>query len=109
MNSQEAVKSLRSRTPLHCLNSFICSDHFEFESLACPLLSKKRAGGVMKTRDYLSLIIRNSLRNRRRSLLTISSLAVSLSLLGLLMAMYRALFFGGEQSPAQALRMVTHN
>ena len=23
--------------------------------------------------------------------------------------MYRALFFGGEQSPAQALRMVTHN
>jgi putative ABC transport system permease protein len=63
----------------------------------------------MKTRDYLSLIIRNSLRNRRRSLLTISSLAVSLSLLGLLMAMYRALFFGGEQSPAQALRMVTHN
>src|SRR5262249_14053708 len=63
----------------------------------------------MKATDYLSLITRNCFRNRRRSLLTISSLAVSLCLLGLLMAMYRALFFEGEQSPAQALRLVTHN
>src|SRR5262249_43459563 len=63
----------------------------------------------MKATDYLSLITRNCFRNRRRSLLTISSLAVSLCLLGLLMAMYRALFFGGETTPAQALRLVTHN
>jgi len=63
----------------------------------------------MKVTDYLSLMTRNSFRNRRRSLLTVSSLAVSLCLLGLLMAMYRALFFGGETTPAQALRLVTHN
>jgi putative ABC transport system permease protein len=63
----------------------------------------------MRISDYLPMIIRNSFRNRRRSLLTISSLAVSLCLLGLLMAMYRALFYGGETSPAQALRLVTHN
>ena len=63
----------------------------------------------MKTVDYLPMITRNSFRNRRRSLLTISSLAVSLCLLGLLMAMSRALFFESEQSPAQALRLITHN
>jgi putative ABC transport system permease protein len=63
----------------------------------------------MKTTDYLSLITKNSFRNRRRSLLTISSLALSLCLLGLLMAMYRVLFFGGETTPAQALRLITHN
>ena len=63
----------------------------------------------MRISDYLPMIVRNSFRNRRRSLLTISSLAVSLCLLGLLMAMYRALFYGGETSPAQALRLVTHN
>lgn len=63
----------------------------------------------MKTTDYWPLIIKNSFRNRRRSLLTITSLAVSLCLLGVLMAMYRALFYGGETSPSQALRLVTHN
>lgn len=54
---------------------------------------------------YLSLIIKNSLRNRRRSILTVGSIAVSLCLLGVLLAMYRALFFG-EPTPAQALRLV---
>lgn len=63
----------------------------------------------MKTTDYLPLIFRNSFRNRRRSMLTISSLAVSLCLLGVLMAMYRVLFYGGEPSSSQALRLVTHN
>src|SRR5881628_563475 len=58
---------------------------------------------------HLSLILRNSLRNRRRSILTISSMAVSLCLLGVLMAMYRALFYGGDTSPAQALRLMTHH
>ena len=64
---------------------------------------------MMRIANFLPLITRNSFRNRRRSLLTIASLAVSLCLLGLLMAMYRALFFGGEQTPAQAVRLVTHN
>jgi putative ABC transport system permease protein len=54
---------------------------------------------------YLSLMVKNSLRNRRRSILTIGSIAVSLCILGVLMAMYRALFFG-EATPAQALRLV---
>lgn len=63
----------------------------------------------MKATDYLSLMTRNSFRNRRRSLLTVSSLALSLCLLGVLMAMYRALFYGGETSPAQAMRLVVHN
>jgi putative ABC transport system permease protein len=64
---------------------------------------------TMRIKNFLPMIARNSFRNRRRSLLTISSLAVSLCLLGLLMAMYRALFFGGEVTPAQALRIVTRH
>lgn len=63
----------------------------------------------MKIKNFLPMIARNSFRNRRRSLLTIGSLAISLCLLGLLMAMYRALFFGGEVTPAQALRIVTRH
>jgi putative ABC transport system permease protein len=54
---------------------------------------------------YVSLILKNSLRNRRRSILTIGSIAVSLCILGVLMAMYRAMFYG-EPTPAQALRLV---
>ncbi len=57
---------------------------------------------------HLSLIFRNSLRNRRRSLLTIISIAVSLCLLGLLVALYRAFFFS-EATPDQALRLVTRH
>lgn len=57
---------------------------------------------------HLSLIFRNSLRNRRRSLLTIVSIAVSLCLLGLLVAIYRAFFFA-EATPDQALRLVTRH
>lgn len=64
---------------------------------------------VITMLKYLSLIIKNSLRNRRRSLLTLTSIAVSLCLLGVLLALYRALFFGGEQTPSQALRLVTHH
>ena len=57
---------------------------------------------------YLSLIVKNSLRNRRRSILTICSIAVSLCILGVLMAMYHAMFFG-EATKAQALRLVCRN
>ena len=57
---------------------------------------------------YLPLILKNSLRNRRRSMLTIVSVAASLCLLGVLFAMYRA-FFLAEATPAQALRLVTHH
>src|SRR5271166_2169080 len=54
---------------------------------------------------YFTLILKNSLRNRRRSVLTIGSIAISLCILGVLMAMYQALFLA-EATPAQALRLV---
>lgn len=54
------------------------------------------------------LILKNSWRNRRRTTLTVLSIAASLCLLGVLMAMYRA-FYYSEPSPAQALRLVTRN
>jgi putative ABC transport system permease protein len=53
--------------------------------------------------------MKNGLRNRRRSALTIASVAASLCLLGVLAAIYRALFFGGASTPAQALRLITHH
>ncbi|MGH9613488.1 MAG: ABC transporter permease, partial [Bryobacteraceae bacterium] len=58
---------------------------------------------------YFSLILKSALRNRRRSALTIASIAISFCLLGVLTAMYRALFYGGDAPPAQALRLVTHH
>jgi putative ABC transport system permease protein len=57
---------------------------------------------------HLPLILKNGLRNRRRSILTICSAAVSLCLLAVLMAIYQAFFFG-EPTPLQALRVVTRN
>jgi putative ABC transport system permease protein len=57
---------------------------------------------------YLPLIWKNSIRNRRRSILTICSLGASLCLLGLLFAVYRALFLA-QPTPTQALRLVTHH
>lgn len=58
---------------------------------------------------YLPLILKNALRNRRRTLLTISSLAVSLCLLGVMMALYYALFIGGQPAKAQARRVVVRH
>src|SRR5579884_2351678 len=58
---------------------------------------------------YLSFIFKSSVRNRRRSLLTVASIAVSLCLLGVLMAMYTVLFLSNEATPAQALRLVVHH
>lgn len=57
---------------------------------------------------YISLAFKNTLRNRRRSFLTVSSIAVSLCLLGVLIAIYHALFMN-QQSPGQALRLVVRN
>lgn len=58
---------------------------------------------------FASLIIANSFRNRRRSALTVASIAVSLCLLTVLGAMYRSLFLHPDASPSQALRLVTHH
>ncbi len=57
---------------------------------------------------HFSLIFKNSLRNRRRSLLTIVSIGASLCLLGLLLALYHSFFFT-EATPDQALRLITRN
>jgi putative ABC transport system permease protein len=57
---------------------------------------------------YLSLIVKNTLRNRRRSILTIASVAISLCILGVLIAMYQAMFLG-DPTPAQALRLITRH
>jgi putative ABC transport system permease protein len=59
--------------------------------------------------QHFPFIARNALRNRRRSILTVTSVAVSLCLLGVLLAMYHALFYPEETSAWQALRLVVHH
>ncbi len=53
-----------------------------------------------------SLIFRNVLRNRRRSLLTLASTAISLALLALLLAIYQGFFHAEDASPSEAMRLV---
>jgi putative ABC transport system permease protein len=57
---------------------------------------------------YLPLVVKNSLRNRRRSALTISSVAASMCLLGILFALYQALFLAAPPA-GQALRLITYH
>lgn len=57
---------------------------------------------------YVPLVVKNSLRNRRRSVLTILSIAASICLLGVLLAMYHMFYFR-EASPEGALRLITMN
>lgn len=57
---------------------------------------------------FLPLVFKNGLRNRRRSLLTISSIAASMCLLGVLFALYVALFLA-EPSKDAALRLITYH
>lgn len=56
----------------------------------------------------LPLILKNSWRNRRRTVLTIFSIAASLCLLGVLMAVFQS-FYMSQGAPEQALRLVTRN
>jgi len=51
---------------------------------------------------------KNSLRNRRRSILTMISIGMSLCLLGVLGALYRGLFLA-PPTPGQELRLVVHH
>src|SRR5258706_16472429 len=57
---------------------------------------------------YIPLIFKSSLRSRRRSVLSILSIGVSLCLLGVLMAVYYAFYFS-DPTPEQALRIVVRN
>lgn len=52
---------------------------------------------------HMSLIVKNIIRNKRRTILTIVSIAASLCQLGMLMALYRS-FFHSEASQQQAHR-----
>lgn len=57
---------------------------------------------------HLPLILKNSVRNRRRTVLTISSIAASLCLLGVLGAIYYV-FYHAEPTEDQALRLIVRN
>jgi putative ABC transport system permease protein len=57
---------------------------------------------------YVPLMFKNSLRNRRRSVLTILSIAASMCLLGVLFALYRGLFMAPAK-PGQELRLVVRH
>jgi len=57
---------------------------------------------------YWPLVVKNALRNRRRSSLTVLSVAASFCLLGVLMSMYH-IFFVNQPSPDQALRLIVRN
>jgi len=57
---------------------------------------------------FIPLILKNSWRNHRRTLLTVFSIGVSLCLLGVVMAMYKA-FYYTKANDYQALRLVTRN
>jgi putative ABC transport system permease protein len=57
---------------------------------------------------YLPLILKNCWRNRRRTILTIASIGVSMCLLGVMISMYHA-FYMGDPAPAQAVRLVVRN
>jgi putative ABC transport system permease protein len=56
----------------------------------------------------MPLILKNLLRNLRRSILTALSIAASFCMLGVLMAMY-SMFFLDEATPDQALRLIVRN
>src|SRR4029453_6710464 len=57
---------------------------------------------------YFPLVVKNAWRNRRRTGLTILSIAASLSLLGILIAIYAA-FYIDEPPPEQALRLAVRH
>lgn len=57
---------------------------------------------------HLPMIFKNCWRNRRRTLLTVMSIGVSLCLMGVLLAIYQA-FFYANPAPGEALRVVTRN
>jgi len=55
------------------------------------------------------LILRNLLHNRRRTILTLASTAVSLAVLGFLVALYQGFFFSEPTSSSEALRLITRH
>jgi putative ABC transport system permease protein len=58
--------------------------------------------------NHLPLIFKNTWRNKRRTILTLASIAASLCLLGFLLAIYN-MFYLTPSSAEQAYRLVTRN
>lgn len=57
---------------------------------------------------YLPLIVKNCWRNRRRTILTVASIAISMCLMGVVAAMYQA-FYLSKPEDSEAARLVTRN
>src|SRR5215469_12773754 len=57
---------------------------------------------------YLPLIVKNCWRNRRRTVLTVASIAISMCLMGVVAAMYQA-FYLSKPEDSEASRLVTRN
>ncbi len=57
---------------------------------------------------YLPLMLKNCWRNRRRTVLTILSIGVSMCLLGVMIGLYHG-FYLADPDPGEALRVVTRN
>jgi putative ABC transport system permease protein len=57
---------------------------------------------------YLPLILKNCRRNRRRTVLTIASIGISMCLLGVMIALFHA-FYASAPPPEEALRLVARN
>ena len=57
---------------------------------------------------YVPLVLKNCWRNRRRTILTIVSLGISMCLLGVVVAMYHGIFLAKPQA-GEAVRLVTRN
>jgi putative ABC transport system permease protein len=57
---------------------------------------------------YLPLVLKNCWRNRRRTILTVVSVGVSMCLLGVMIAVYHGLYLA-DPTPESALRLVTRN
>src|SRR5689334_10729440 len=57
---------------------------------------------------YLPLVLKNCWRNRRRTLLTVASIGISMCLLGVMVSLYHA-FYLSEPNAEQALRLVVRN
>ena len=57
---------------------------------------------------YLPLMLKNCWRNRRRTILTIASIGVSMCLLGVMIGLYHG-FYLADPDPGEASRVVTRN
>ena len=57
---------------------------------------------------FVPFTLKNLLRNRRRTILTVASITMSLSLVGVLLAVYAAFYFR-EAPPDEALRLIVRH